>query len=161
MHALQKLATKHDIICLQEVHGTEGDHASLVNNFQAFLPFFSPGAEPGIGGVAILVRRSLVGYFSMIRENIIEPGRALAVHLEGEQGVLCLYLFMLTLAFLLKIAADYCPNFDVLCPDHPSLPLQGTGTSALQGNIVHMHTASRQSLAMNPRQLTSTTSSMT
>ena len=58
--ALHRLVRDHDVVLLQELHGEEGDLQTLAHAFPHFVALASFGSWAGIGGVAILYRKSIV-----------------------------------------------------------------------------------------------------
>ena len=65
----------HDVIALQETHGSQADldeMSSRHGDFQFFGTFYDGGAE---GGLVMAARKSLISTFDMVQLRPIVPGR--------------------------------------------------------------------------------------
>lgn len=80
---VQRLARDTDILLLQELHGEDGDEATLRQLLPAHIVLASFGASAGVGGVAVAVARHVVQGMEVAMEHEVVPGRVLAVTFVG------------------------------------------------------------------------------
>ena len=73
---LMEIAAKSHAVADQEVHGTAGDADTFLHNHRAVLPFFSPCAVRGAGGVLFLVGVGNFGPDATCELRVVVPGRA-------------------------------------------------------------------------------------
>jgi endonuclease/exonuclease/phosphatase family metal-dependent hydrolase len=91
-HILQGLASKSDIVMLQEIHGTRADLEVALSQLPDFVAF-SSHINPATGGVAILCRRTLISDPDAVFEIIFDPGRCIMVFLPDIQtSFICLHI---------------------------------------------------------------------
>ena len=88
MATVRGLASEHQILLLQEVHGVWGDHVSL----QALLPYHTVyanfGEHTGVGGTVILVASKLVKDAVQVQHDPWVKGRCQEVRLHYSDKVL-------------------------------------------------------------------------
>eukprot|EP00959_Pyramimonas_sp_CCMP1952_P280031 5854524-Pyramimonas_sp.AAC.1 len=79
----------HDIACMQETHGTPSDVTSLERDCKEHLHFGSLCPDqPGAGGVATSVRKSLREQFENVAFSEVVKGRITSLGLYGPQASL-------------------------------------------------------------------------
>ena len=76
-------ACRHDVVMLQEVHGSEQDIGELASRMPRHFILGPFCCDSGSGGVLIIISDELRGRFASCRSEGIEKGRALLVTLEG------------------------------------------------------------------------------
>eukprot|EP00959_Pyramimonas_sp_CCMP1952_P308114 6448293-Pyramimonas_sp.AAC.1 len=83
------LMSAHDIVCMQETHGTPSDAISLEQDFKEHRHFGSFCADqPGAGGVVTSVRKSLREQFENVAFSEVVKGRITPLGLYGPQASL-------------------------------------------------------------------------
>jgi exonuclease III len=85
--ALTKIFSRHDIICLQETHGHEGDLTTLDDRFPEFCHFGSFCRNWAAGGVTISIKRSLVEGRNVTFEQVLQ-GRCVIVRVASDDLIL-------------------------------------------------------------------------
>ena len=86
MRFLCKLLANHNVVLLQETHGTAGYHLSWTPP-RGTKAWFSAGANAGCAGVGIVISDALLSQFGpnpLFEE--IWPGRAACLRLRGAKG---------------------------------------------------------------------------
>ena len=79
-----RLVAKCDVVAVQETHGCEVHFATFVPRaLRTHMLFASGGPVKAVGGVALLVRRSLVGPHMEFRHSVFAQGRVQRLSLKG------------------------------------------------------------------------------
>ena len=91
IRATTRIAEVHDIVAIQEAHGTMLDAREFEATHQDLLMFFSEGTNPNSGGCGIIVTRSFAAHFSDIMFQVIVPGRVVAILCSGSQGAIRIF----------------------------------------------------------------------
>ena len=76
----------HDVVALQETHGTLGDAAALGRMFPSYRCFASAAESPNNGGTMIFVANDFAKRFSHIVHTNIIHGRIHGVRLTADDG---------------------------------------------------------------------------
>ena len=84
MGSFKVLAHKYDIVLLQELHGHEGDLATLQKELPTHHVFASFGCRADVGGVLIVVRDSFMMHFRAAKATVHVQGRCMSVQFIGE-----------------------------------------------------------------------------
>jgi endonuclease/exonuclease/phosphatase family metal-dependent hydrolase len=79
LRILRQLLADTDVLCLQEVHGRQADLEALRTEILEFSFFGSFCSSPAVGGVMIMVRKSVIGDSVMSAPVVLDPGRCLAI----------------------------------------------------------------------------------
>lgn len=86
MAEVKRLASACDVLLLQEVHGCTGDEIVLQQELPGCIVRASFGASAGVGGVAVIIGLGVAAGLNAVFEDVVEPGRVLAVTLAGAIG---------------------------------------------------------------------------
>ena len=81
-----KLLRNHDVVALQETHGTLGDAAALGRMFPNYRCFASAAEFPNNGGTMIFVASDFANRFTSIEHTNIIHGRIHAIRMTADDG---------------------------------------------------------------------------
>jgi exonuclease III len=107
LNKVKKLALKHDMIGLQEVHGTDGREVSF-NGIDTHKQLWSHGSRSQ-AGIGLWMRKTFLEKFNDITEHSwdeIEPGRVGRLRLQGPNGNLDIFVVYLQAGSNIENRAD-------------------------------------------------------
>eukprot|EP00973_Karenia_brevis_P070413 9787961-Karenia_brevis.AAC.1 len=85
------MAYSNDILLLQEVHGTQHDVLAAFGWLSRdFRMWFFEGVSRGVGGLLLVVRRSLLEG-AAVSHNVLSPGRVVRTIFEFDDSALVLW----------------------------------------------------------------------
>jgi exonuclease III len=92
MSILLSLASTADVLMLQEIHGTRGDLETAMAQLPEFIAYSSHLGR-ATGGVAILIRHSLILDAAEVPDLVFDPGRCIMVFVPAIQtSFMCIHV---------------------------------------------------------------------
>ena len=88
---VRRLVQKHQVVFMQETHGTREDVVSLERDVPRYRHFGSFWENAAAGGVTISIASSLYSQFALVQVDEIVPGRCLSVTLGGPCRISTVY----------------------------------------------------------------------
>ena len=79
MTFIKKLCCAHQVVCIQESHGVSEDCCILESEIASHSAFGCFCSSAGVGGVIILVHKTLIDSALLVGSSTIQEGRALEV----------------------------------------------------------------------------------
>ena len=86
---VHRLMASHDVGCWSETHGAM--RSDTWRNPPGCRSWWSPGPSAAAAGVGITVQEAFLKRFSQVRPEVIFPGRAIVLRLNGDQGAVDIF----------------------------------------------------------------------